>query len=479
MNRAVVLFLGKVEQVNTLVETGITVGGQFVQVTPLTQPAARITLSNMPPFISDEFLVRELSRHGKVVSPIRKMLSGCKSPLLRHVVSHRRQVHMILNNKADEFNYRFIVRVDDFDYTLFASALFASALKCFNCREEGHLARACPSRVAPDTPAAEPATPAPAGPVAPQPVPAARRRWLSAEESSAAPDGAVAELRGGGSGTSVSGGSEIVEMVVEMNGESGESRGKVDLTVVVSDLSGVMIDGVCDLNELEKNGEVMGETEKMGEAGETGDTIQTGKLGGVSQVMGELGVPGIAAGELGEEAVSTGELGEEAVSTGERGEGAVSTCEGGEGVVSTGDGAVSAGEGASGMSEWWLVPAKRRNKHKCAMKDKGDTKTGQLEDATDGTDTSDCESMSDCSSLSGTMPDGHENNLYPPSMLKNFLTQTKGMKGLNLEKHFPDMLLFVHSASHLIKHRATSDLTNPEIFRLKKHMGKARKQLKI
>ncbi|TWW59244.1 hypothetical protein D4764_06G0007740 [Takifugu flavidus] len=75
MNRAVVLFLAKVEQVNMLVETGITVDGQFVQVTPLTQPAARITLSNVPPFISDEFLVRELSRHGKVVSPIRKMLS--------------------------------------------------------------------------------------------------------------------------------------------------------------------------------------------------------------------------------------------------------------------------------------------------------------------------------------------------------------------------------------------------------------------
>ncbi|TWW61012.1 Transposon TX1 uncharacterized 82 kDa protein ORF 1 [Takifugu flavidus] len=139
MNRAVVLFLEKVEQVNKLVETGITVGGQFVQVTLLTQPAARITLSNVPPFISDEFLVRELSRHGKVVSPIRKMLSGCKSPLLRHVVSHRRQVHMILNNRAEEFNYRFIVRVDDFDYTLFATS---SALKCFNCNEEGHLARA-------------------------------------------------------------------------------------------------------------------------------------------------------------------------------------------------------------------------------------------------------------------------------------------------------------------------------------------------
>ncbi|TWW74341.1 hypothetical protein D4764_14G0003420 [Takifugu flavidus] len=130
MNRVVVLFLEK-----------------FIQVTPLTQPAARITLSNVPPFISDEFLVREQSRHGKVVSPIRKMLSGCKSPLLRYVVSHYRQVHMILNNRAKEFNYRFIVRVDDFDYTLFATS---SALKCFNCGEEGHMARACPSCADPD-----------------------------------------------------------------------------------------------------------------------------------------------------------------------------------------------------------------------------------------------------------------------------------------------------------------------------------------
>ncbi|TWW64217.1 hypothetical protein D4764_03G0012250 [Takifugu flavidus] len=113
-------------------------GGGVVQVTPLTQPAARITLSNVPPCVSDEFLARELSRHGKLVSPIRKLLSG-----------------------AEEFNYRFVVRVDDFDYILFATF---SALKCFNCGEEGHLARVCPSRPVPDAPVAESAAPDPAAP---------------------------------------------------------------------------------------------------------------------------------------------------------------------------------------------------------------------------------------------------------------------------------------------------------------------------
>lgn len=64
-------------------------GSQFVQVTPLTQPAVKITASNIPPFTSDEFLVTVVPAW-KVVSHIRKILSGCKSPLLRHVVSHRR-----------------------------------------------------------------------------------------------------------------------------------------------------------------------------------------------------------------------------------------------------------------------------------------------------------------------------------------------------------------------------------------------------
>ena len=95
MNSAVVIFLDQVEKVNRVVETGITVKQMFVQVVPLTQPFTRVILSNVPPFITNEFLSRELSRHGKVVSPIKKILSGCRSQLLKHVVSHRGQLFMI------------------------------------------------------------------------------------------------------------------------------------------------------------------------------------------------------------------------------------------------------------------------------------------------------------------------------------------------------------------------------------------------
>lgn len=74
--RAVVLFVEKVEQVNQLVEAGIRVGGRFEAVLPLSQPATEVTPSNVPPFITDEFLRRELSRVGKIVSPMRKVMSG-------------------------------------------------------------------------------------------------------------------------------------------------------------------------------------------------------------------------------------------------------------------------------------------------------------------------------------------------------------------------------------------------------------------
>ena len=127
MNGGVVIFVDSVAKAYQVVESGIVVNDLFVSVSPLTTPAARITISNIPPFIGDEVLVRELSRHGKIMSPIRKLPSGCKSPLLRHVVSHRRQVHMILNKKDSELSLVFQLRVDDFDYAVFVNS---GTLKC-------------------------------------------------------------------------------------------------------------------------------------------------------------------------------------------------------------------------------------------------------------------------------------------------------------------------------------------------------------
>ena len=143
MNGAVVVFLDDVDKANKLIEQGIVIDGSLVQVSPLAVPAKKVTLSNVPPFVSDELLVRELSRYGKVMGPITKIKCGFRTPGFSHIVRHRRVTSMVLHNREGELNVSFKVNIDGFDYTLFATSGF---VKCFGCAGEGHMVVACPKR---------------------------------------------------------------------------------------------------------------------------------------------------------------------------------------------------------------------------------------------------------------------------------------------------------------------------------------------
>ncbi|KAI4890364.1 hypothetical protein NFI96_008161 [Prochilodus magdalenae] len=169
MNSAVVLFLNTVERANGLVQTGIVLQDQVTPVHPLSTPAKKVILSNIPPFTKDEHLARELSQFGKLVSPIRKIPLGCKSPLVRPLVSFQRVVYMVLKDGADALDVTFKLRVDGFDYLVFVSS--DTDIRCFGCGLVGHLVRACPARRNeagasegagdPEPEAAQPATTAP------------------------------------------------------------------------------------------------------------------------------------------------------------------------------------------------------------------------------------------------------------------------------------------------------------------------------
>ncbi len=143
MNNAFVLFLNSVEKANEVVEKGVVIGGLFTLVLPLSTPAKKVTLSNVPPFITDEMLNKELSRFGKIVSPMKKITLGSKSDLIKHVVSFRRFIYMILKDNRTELNLNLKLRVDDFDYTIFVST---DGMKCFGCGKTGHLVRVCPDK---------------------------------------------------------------------------------------------------------------------------------------------------------------------------------------------------------------------------------------------------------------------------------------------------------------------------------------------
>ena len=127
MNNGVVIFLDSIDKVSTVVERGVVIQDTFVQVVPLVHPARNIILSRVPPFISNEMLQRELERHGQLMSPVKLIPLGCKPPHLRHVVSFRRQVFMVLNN-TEEFNWMLKFTVEDFDDTVYVSS---ERMKCF------------------------------------------------------------------------------------------------------------------------------------------------------------------------------------------------------------------------------------------------------------------------------------------------------------------------------------------------------------
>ena len=144
MNGTIVMFLDNTAKVSEVVETGVVIHDTFNPVLPLVNPATRVMISNAPPFIKNETLAKELSRYGQIVSQIKMVSLGSKSPKLRHVVSHRRQVFMVLRDNTKEINLSFTFKIEGFNYMVFVSS---EAMKCFECGEEGHLARSCPGRV--------------------------------------------------------------------------------------------------------------------------------------------------------------------------------------------------------------------------------------------------------------------------------------------------------------------------------------------
>lgn len=141
MNKAVVVFLKEEQMVNRLVESGIVVSGAFVIVQPLVSPTVKVIISNVPPFIPDEDIQRELSRYGKFASGIKMVPLGCKHESLKHVLSFRRQVFMFLN--APTLNVSFRCVYEGKSYMLYANT---GELRCFECGSVGHVRLSCPQR---------------------------------------------------------------------------------------------------------------------------------------------------------------------------------------------------------------------------------------------------------------------------------------------------------------------------------------------
>ena len=143
MNKAVVVFLNEEPRVYQLVESGVFIRDLFVQVSPLSVPSTRITVSGVPPFIPNELLESELRRFGKFASGFKTVSLGCKDPKLKHVLSLRRQVFMFLDSPTQTLDVSFRVKHGDGFYMVYASS---GQFKCFECGDVGHKRFTCPHR---------------------------------------------------------------------------------------------------------------------------------------------------------------------------------------------------------------------------------------------------------------------------------------------------------------------------------------------
>ena len=498
MNGGTVIFLDQLGKVNQIIEAGLTVNEMFVQVIPLAQPATKVVISNVPPFITDEFLSRELSRHGKIVSPVKKIMSGFKSKLQQHVVSHRRQLYMILNKRNEELNLRFIVKVDDYDYVIFATS---SGMKCFACGEEGHAVRACPRQGDPnptglggtDGAGEGPSVPPPgvpgrrgaaawrsapvagsppaAGVPAAEPGPASERPLVQREERPlaaprAAPRGAAAVSDRAHRVSNVNTQGMSVNAVRECESEDGV-LGEIEKSVVVGG------------KEKEVRGNVGWEQEKEAEHSEG---RKEGKTSGVQEEQekaeekGEEQTEGGNAGEKGKEQTEGGNAGEIGKELAEGG----SEKEVNEEVSVRWSEQVEE-EGMEEEAEAVKMKLKRKKKAKNTANEAKTSKANEEDKQTYRRATveeSDSEDYaSDGSELTG-LTSSQKKAQYTVESIVKFLKETKNQHGVKVEDFFPDLVLFCSSARLHISQKEVSGLTNLEIFRLKKHVSKVKKQIR-
>ncbi|KAJ3608824.1 hypothetical protein NHX12_023354, partial [Muraenolepis orangiensis] len=81
MNKAVVVFVKSEQKVHQLVASGVFIRDLYVQVSPLSVLSTRITVSGVPPLITNELLENELQRFGKFASGFKTLSPEEKAAL--------------------------------------------------------------------------------------------------------------------------------------------------------------------------------------------------------------------------------------------------------------------------------------------------------------------------------------------------------------------------------------------------------------
>lgn len=138
---------------------GLSIKDQFLAARRLVTPAERLVLSNVSPHIPHQAVEAELAKLVRLVSPMAYITVGVKEADVGHVFSFRRQIFVV---KAENINLPDSILVD-YDGERNRVFLSFDDIKCFKCKQTGHIARACTVTIAKPVSADEASTVAPTG----------------------------------------------------------------------------------------------------------------------------------------------------------------------------------------------------------------------------------------------------------------------------------------------------------------------------
>ena len=70
MNKRVIVFVSDEDHIALIVQQGLSLdSGHFVMTYPFDTPAQKVVISNVPPFLSSNVILKALQRYGHYVPP--------------------------------------------------------------------------------------------------------------------------------------------------------------------------------------------------------------------------------------------------------------------------------------------------------------------------------------------------------------------------------------------------------------------------